>query len=273
MHATLILHSNSTKKYAEELAKEYADVEIININSLSDVRKWNILYERVIGIGGGKVIDIAKLIANPNSAIAIPTTAAGAASTSHAVYWDKITKKKISIPTRKPIVEIEPSFLSNLPKEVIIETFYDALGHAMDSYLSVKATKESIRFSVTAYNILMKQRSLDFNNISELIEAGNIAGEAIEITETNMSHAISYPLTAVYGISHGIAVGWSLYPCYIYQECPLDIPDFDISLGIEMNRDFFETVAHEAMTYSKIHNARKNITEERLIDLLETYKK
>jgi len=89
-----------------------------------------------------------------------------------------------------------------------------------------------------------------------------------------MSHAVSYPLTSIYGISHGLAVGWALYPCYIYQECPLNIPDFNILLpGIfNMNNDFFRTVAHEAMSYDKIHDARRDITERQLIKLLEIYK-
>ena len=44
----------------------------------------------------------------------------------------------------------------------------------------------------------------------DLIKAGHIAGNAIEITGTNLLHSLSYPLTGHYGVSHGMALGYFL---------------------------------------------------------------
>ena len=96
------------------------------------------------------------------------------------------------------------------------------------------------------------------------------SGTAIDITGTNITHAISYPITALYGISHGLAVGWTVHPSAEYQRCDLNIPNFEVNFeGINIDKKFIETISKEAMTYSKIHDAKRDITEERLIKLLE----
>ncbi|MFW6130201.1 MAG: iron-containing alcohol dehydrogenase [Atribacterota bacterium] len=263
----LIIHSKSTKEFAKQIAKEYNNTKLIDINTIKKPKPQN--DEIVVGIGGGKVIDYAKVIAGENRAIAIPTTAAGAAATSHAVYWDPISKRKIDIPTKLPKLRIEPEFLNNLPIEIMKSTTYDALAHALDSYWSKKATKESKNLSKKAHSILIKQIENDHNDMVKMIQAGNIAGKAIEITGTNMTHALSYPLTALYDIPHGIALGWVIPPCASYQQCDLRIPLLDVELSrIKKDKAFIERVATEAMTYKKIHDANKDITKQQLIELL-----
>lgn len=264
----LILHTNSTKKYAKIIAKEYDNAKLINILTIKKPEPQN--DPIVIGIGGGKVIDYAKVMVGNNRAIVIPTTAAGAAVTSHAVYWDQETKRKTNIQTKIPKVRIEPSFLETLPKGIIQATSYDALGHALDSYWSKKATEKSKELSRKAHDIITKQIDNGYNDLVKLIKAGNIAGTVMEITGTNMTHAISYPLTALYGISHGMAVGWAIPFCSEYQECDLHIPNLEVRLDeIKQDRDFIKKIAKEAMTYSKIHDAEKDITKSQLIKLLE----
>lgn len=265
----LIIHSKSTKIFAERIAKEYDTPKIIDVLTITKPEPQN--EKVVIGIGGGKVIDYAKVLAGENRAIAIPTTAAGASATSHAVYWDPATKRKIDIPTKLPKLRIEPAFLENLPKEIIKSTTYDALAHTLDSYWSKKATKESKNLSKKAHSILIKQIENNYNDMVEIIKAGNIAGKAIEITGTNMTHAVSYPLTALYDIPHGLALGWLIAPCASYQECDLPIPLLDVELSrIKKDKAFIERVATEAMTYNKIHDAKKDITKQQLIELLES---
>ena len=103
----------------------------------------------------------------------------------------------------------------------------------------------------------------------KLIEAGNLAGQAIEITKTNMTHAISYPITSYYRIPHGMSVGWTIHPCAKYQECDLLIPDFEVNLGsITKDKNFVDIITREALKYDKIHDAKKNISEKQLRELL-----
>ena len=43
-----------------------------------------------------------------------------------------------------------------------------------------------------------------------MLLASNLAGKAINITRTSIAHSISYPLTAEYGIPHGLACSFTI---------------------------------------------------------------
>lgn len=135
-------------------------------------------------IGGGAIIDRAKIFAKRHGKIliAIPTTGAGATETTHAVRWGK-TKK--DIPTDKPITVVPP-FRVTLSKEARRNSAYDILGHIVD-YLNVCTD-------------------------NEMIELGIYAGKLIEQRRTNLTHPKSYPLT-LKGMPHGEAVGRVLKNC------------------------------------------------------------
>src|SRR4030042_4681265 len=119
----------------------------------------------VIAIGGGAIIDEAKIYAKKNKkyCIAIPTTGAGASETTHAVVWGK-TKKNIQ--TDKPLT-IVPPFKIKLSKKDRINTCYDMLGHLTD-YLNKCSD-------------------------NELVEVGIYLGKLIEKHHKNLTHRASYP--------------------------------------------------------------------------------
>ena len=138
----------------------------------------------VIAIGGGSVIDKAKIYAKKHNkiCIAIPTTGSGASETTHAVVWGK---KKVNIPTDKPISITLPIDIK-LDEKTRKNTILDILGHVVD-YLNVCS-------------------------VNELIEVGRYAGKLIETHPTNLTHPASYPLT-LKGVPHGEAVGMVLCEC------------------------------------------------------------
>jgi alcohol dehydrogenase class IV len=138
----------------------------------------------VLAIGGGAMIDKAKIYAKKNKMklLAIPTTGAGATETTHAVVWGK-TKENIQ--TDKPIT-ILPFFKVKLSKIDRRNTCYDIIGHLVD-YLNVCSD-------------------------NEVVEAGIMMGKMIEKHPTNLTHPASYPLT-LNGIPHGEAVGIVLKEC------------------------------------------------------------
>lgn len=133
----------------------------------------------VLAIGGGAVIDQAKIYAKRTGKIclAIPTTGAGATETSHAVVWN--TDAKRNIQTDIPIT-IVPPFEIKLSKEARRNTCLDILGHIVD-YLNVCTD-------------------------NEVIEVGIMAGKLIEKRPSNLTHPASYPLT-LKGMPHGESVG------------------------------------------------------------------
>lgn len=156
----------------------------------------------VYALGGGAVIDKAKLVALPKACYAIPTNASGASKTSHAVIWER--GEKVDVTTPIPL-ETEYSFLPiRLSRKNLERTFYDCLCHIIESFNSKKATISSRSYSRIALCRLVK--FLITKDIHTLIEAGNIAGMAIEITGTNFLHAISYVYTLDHGMCHGDAL-------------------------------------------------------------------
>lgn len=135
----------------------------------------------IIAIGGGSILDQAKIYAKKKKkiCIAIPTTGSGASETSHSVLWGK---SKRNFQTDKPI-SISPPFKIKLDKETRHNSACDILGHMVD-YLNVCSD-------------------------NELIEVGRYAGQLIEKHPTNLTHPASYPLT-LKGVPHGKAVGMVL---------------------------------------------------------------
>ena len=132
----------------------------------------------IIAIGGGAIIDEAKIYAKKHKkyCIAIPTTGAGATETTHACVWDK---KKTNVQTDKPLTIIPP-FKIKLSKKDRRNTCLDMIGHLID-YLNVCSD-------------------------NEVVEAGIFMGKLIEQHPTNLTHPASYSLT-LKGMPHGEAVG------------------------------------------------------------------
>jgi alcohol dehydrogenase class IV len=136
----------------------------------------------IIAIGGGSVIDGAKIYARKHKKIliAIPTTASGASETSHAVKWGK---EKINIKTATPISS-SPPFKVKLSKRVRAQTTLDCLGQLVDV--------------------------MNICSDNDLIEIGRQVGQWLEKYPSNLTHPMSYPLTLKYGVPHGFAVGLAL---------------------------------------------------------------
>jgi alcohol dehydrogenase class IV len=156
----------------------------------------------VIALGGGTVIDKAKLVALPKPCYVIPTNACGSAMTSHAVVWTKT--RKVDIKTPIPIFTDYAFLPIKLSAKNIKRTMYDCLCHIFESFHSVNATDRSRGYCNKAYVTFLKYKIT--KDIHTLIEAGNWAGRAIEITGTNFIHAISYVYTLKYGLCHGDAL-------------------------------------------------------------------
>jgi alcohol dehydrogenase class IV len=183
--------SKSTKKYIDEF--NYDELLIISKAPDEKIMYRKNEYKEGIAIGGGAVIDTAKILCS-EPVLAIPTTYSGACSTSHAVYWCK--NKKCNVDTPRPIIEIREEWI-NLPKEVEMATKVDCLCHILESLISSKSTKESDKMSNEAISKIKEDKWL---------EASILAGRAIEIAGTNILHGLSYGLTSRYKIPHGVAL-------------------------------------------------------------------
>jgi len=256
MQETLLICSKSTREYFPDIKKHIIVSGKLQHNHL----KMNKTKNRVIAVGGGAVIDMAKIISQ-GELVCYPTTASGACYTSHSVIWKD--KKKLSVKTRKASsVVIEESFLNTLPEDVINDTKCDLLSHCIDSINSVDTNKESESLILESLEILKSS-----NSLYDLIYAGNLAGMAIEITPTTILHSLSYPLTGYYGFSHGRALGL-LLPI-ISEMIDFDLDKYATPVVCLDKVVDFDFVVNQAKSTRKFKNFKRELDLKKLVYLLK----
>ena len=195
--------------------------------------------ELLICVGGGSVIDMAKLIKafiiNKNQAydiakgitkvidpdiplLAIPTTAgSGSESTHFAVVY--INKEKFSVADECLLpsqVILDGNLATSASRYQKAANVLDAISQSIESAWSVSATYESQKIAYQALELCMEHFH-EYVNIADLSEAAqsmivasNMAGKAINISKTTAAHAWSYGISSNYGVSHGHAVWFTL---------------------------------------------------------------
>lgn len=194
--------------------------------------------ELVIAVGGGSVIDLAKVVrsvaphavtARPYALgertlaapaaplLAIPTTAGtGSEATHFAVIYVDGTKYSIADPTMRPEhVILDPELTYSVPPAVTAATGLDALCQGIESLWSVKSTQASRGFAERAIELALEHldgavTDPDPTNRAAMCAAAHLAGRAIDESFTTAPHALSYVLTSRYGIPHGHAVALTL---------------------------------------------------------------
>jgi len=199
----------------------------------------------VLAVGGGSVIDTAKLInhlsAQPAPAaevvrrkpgpaipgrplIAVPTTAGtGSEATHFAVVYDEGVKYSVASPHIRPThAVLDWRLTEKLPAEVTANSGLDALCQAIESVWSINANETSLLYAEEALQLVFDNLENAFvgatqKNREALMRGANLAGRAIDITFTTAPHALSYPVTSGYGVPHGAAVALFIAPILLYN--------------------------------------------------------
>ena len=183
----------------------------------------------IAAVGGGSAMDVAKCIklyANMDSSenylkqtivpndvplFAVPTTAGtGSEATRYAVIYYQGEKQSVADYSCIPsTVLFDASVLKTLPIYQKKATMMDALCHAVESFWSVNSNDESMAYSREAIRMITANRESYLANEdtgnANMLKAANLAGKAINITQTTAGHAMCYKLTSLYGIAHGHA--------------------------------------------------------------------
>ena len=191
--------------------------------------------DSIIAIGGGSVIDAAKMIAmsqgnncKPKQLIGIlkarkpsvplyciPTTAGtGSEATLGAVVSDdKTHQKALSIdPRMVPLAAaIDPVIMKGMPAHITADTGIDVLTHALEAWMSANASVETDYYAASAVKSVMQYLPLvykDGGNLKAREEMGIAAhygGIAFNKAGLGYVHAIAHQLGAYYSIPHGRA--------------------------------------------------------------------
>lgn len=192
-------------------------------------------YDLVIGLGGGSVMDVSKLMAvlpdndgpvrdymGPHlikkpgiPTIQIPTTSGtGAEVTVNAVFKDKAMKlKKVVVsPYIMPVLAlVDPVLTLSVPPATTAASGMDALTHAIEAYTAVKATPQSDLYAVDAIKRIGKSlrkavaRGSDVEARYEMSLGSLFGGIANGVASVGAVHALSYPLGGEFHIPHGVS--------------------------------------------------------------------
>ncbi len=185
--------------------------------------------DAIMAVGGGSAMDVAKciklffnmsycrnylqqeIIPNEVPLIAVPTTAGtGSEATRYAVIYLNGEKQSVADNSCIPsAVVFDTSVLDTLPIYQRKATMMDAFCHAIESFWSVNSTDESKNYAKQAIKLIMANQQAYLNNNAvgnaNMLRAANLAGKAINITQTTAGHAMCYKLTGIFGIAHGHA--------------------------------------------------------------------
>ena len=202
--------------------------------------------KRVIAVGGGSVLDIAKLLAlkstmstaldlfegkvpliKDRELILVPTTCGTGSEVtciSIAGIPAKGTKKGLAADSLfADKAALIPELLYGLPRQVMVTSSLDAMAHAMESFVAPRAHAYSQMFSMESIRLLLKSyKTLLANDndsvvqdiAGDLLKASNYAGIAFGNVGVGAVHALAYPLGEKYHVFHGEACARFLNPVF-----------------------------------------------------------
>jgi len=189
--------------------------------------------KRVVAIGGGTVIDIAKVLAvadhervdelyekaavlkKKRELIIIPTTCGtGSEVTSISIISRTRLGTKMGLVSDQMFADcavLIPQLLEGLPLAVFSTSSIDALVHAVESSLSPKATPYSKLFGYKAIEMIIRGyqaivaggEETRIRLLEDFLIASNYAGIAFGNAGCAAVHALSYPLGSKYHVAHG----------------------------------------------------------------------
>ncbi|WP_039658758.1 MULTISPECIES: iron-containing alcohol dehydrogenase [Pantoea] len=199
--------------------------------------------DMVIGIGGGSVLDVAKLLSvlcidgapsldallagekpqRRTRSMLIPTTGGtGSEATPNAILAipEKETKVGIISPVMLPdVVALVPELTTSMPPHIASSTGIDALCHLIECFTANVANPVSDNYALIGMKKLFANLETTLRepeNLQarlEMLWASYYGGASIAHAGTHLVHAMSYPLGGKYHLPHGVANAILLAPC------------------------------------------------------------
>lgn len=204
-------------------------------------------YDFIVAVGGGSVMDVAKLASVLNTddytvfdmlndssvarkqlpTLMIPTTAGtGSEATPNSIVCIPERQLKVGIVNGVLIADyiiLDVEMIRNLPRSIGASTGVDALAHAIECYTSKRATPFSDTMAMEAMrlifpNIIPAVNGGDMEAKAQMLLASFYAGAAIAAAGTTAVHALAYPLGGKYHIAHGVSNAMLLVPVMRFNE-------------------------------------------------------
>jgi alcohol dehydrogenase len=191
--------------------------------------------DAVIAVGGGSVMDAAKVIAlaatngkrprdlagyfrglrAPAPIYAVPTTAGtGSEVTVAAIISDPAAGRKYMVADSRIVPDmaaLDPTLMLGLPPAVTAATGMDALTHAVEAFVSGWATPATDRWALAATGMIWQhlprvvREGNDLVSREKMALASTYAGLAFTRANVGNVHAIAHQLGGKYHVPHGLA--------------------------------------------------------------------
>jgi len=219
----------------------------------------------IVGIGGGSVLDVAKLVAallgnqqkiedvfginNLKSRslpmICLPTTSGtGSEMSPNAIILDETDhlKKGIISPFLVPDASyIDPILTLTVPPSVTAATGLDALTHCIEAYTNKFAHPVVDHFALEGVRLIVQSLlsayddGRDIEARTDLALGSMYGGMCLGPVNTAAVHALSYPLGSTYKIAHGLSNAL-LLPYIMRYNLPAVVDKYAsiaLALGVE----------------------------------------
>jgi alcohol dehydrogenase len=192
--------------------------------------------DSIVAIGGGSSLDCAKginfVLTNGGAmrdyrgfgkasrpmlpSIGIPTTAGtGSEAQAYALISDADTHAKMACGDPNAafrVAILDPELTLSQPRHVTAIAGYDAISHAVESYVTLRRSAISDLFAQNAWRLLephyehVLAEPRDPAARGAMLVGAHEAGIAIDQSMLGATHACANPLTARYGTTHGVAI-------------------------------------------------------------------
>ena len=189
----------------------------------------------ILGIGGGSVLDVAKLVAalvNNKQTISeifgisqlksrslklvcVPTTSGtGSEMSPNAILLDENENLKKGIVSPFLVSDltcIDPELTLSVPKSVTATTGIDAFTHCMEAYINKFSHPLVDTFALDGMKLIYKNLKKTVENGEDLEARSAVAlgsmygGMCLGPVNTTAIHALSYPLGSEFHIAHGLS--------------------------------------------------------------------
>ena len=192
-------------------------------------------FDRIIAIGGGTVVDIAKVVAvagkedkvddlydhvdslkKVHPLVIIPTTCGTGSEVTNISVINRISKGvKMGLASDVMLADkavMITNMLESLPYKIFATSSIDAMVHSVESYLSPNGCSISRIFSTEALKVIIRcwKKSVEAGGgdawktyAADFLKASNWAGLGFGYAGCAAVHACAYPLGSVYHIPHG----------------------------------------------------------------------
>ncbi|WP_321366379.1 iron-containing alcohol dehydrogenase [uncultured Celeribacter sp.] len=239
----LVIASGPTATYVDRLGLSGDILIIDNVPPEPDLPSFNAVLEQarthapdlIVGLGGGSVLDVAKLVAalwdgtqtltevvgpdkvaGRNTPLVQVATTAGTGSEAgiRALITDPETKSKLAVESPHLIADLavlDPELTYSVPPAVTAATGVDAMAHCVEAFTNINAHDLIDGYARMGFGLVGKylKRAVEDGTDSEaragMMLASYYGGICLGPVNTAAGHALAYPLGTRLSLPHGLA--------------------------------------------------------------------